>query len=144
MLSSRVSQLRETWRDKLREMSLVDLIDYFGVRLMNSIDVAGRQRGQTSSSTVIAVDTSTELNYENLKKISNVVKYFAGQLLLADISLVKDITESHGDGPTTIVAASMTARHIEAGKTLADVNLTQVRELLAHYRRRRAELKKTA
>lgn len=97
------------------------------------------RRGQISTATLIAIDTSTELNYEDLKKTSNIIKYFAGQLILADVILTREVNETSSVAGSTIVAIGMVARHADVSKELSDANLTEVRSFLRHYRKQRGE-----
>lgn len=136
MLPKGLSAQRDIYRDKLKKLSLKDFIDVVAVRLLNNIDVATRDdRDQESSTTTVAVELSTELNYDDLKKINNAIKYLSGTLLLADIMAIKDVNESI-DGPFTVVTTSIVVRHLESGKKLANADLVQIRTLLKQYRQR--------
>lgn len=142
MLSKSEAEGRDNWRSNLRKQTFPELIDHFGERLMNSIDVGGR-RGQVSTETEIAIDTSSELNFDHLMLVSRLITYFAEQVILADVSLTRHVTV-RDDGSFKIVTLSMVAHHVEKGKMLKDSNLTEIRSLLNHYRRRRREKEQSA
>lgn len=141
MFQKGILDSRDVWRDDLRHLPIRSFVNEIVIRSMNNIDVAAR-RGQRMASTTVAVDTSLELNYDDLQKVNTAIKYLAGIALPAEVRVMKEVKE-HQDGPHKIVVVSVLASHV-TNRELKFANLSSIRRILRKARKDREDEGKAA
>ena len=138
MLPKSISVSRDVWRDELRNLPIGLFVNEIVIRSMNHIDMAAR-RGQRMASTTIVTEISSELTYDDLKKVNIAIRYLAGIALPAGVRVVKEVKE-YQDGPFTIVIINAFASHV-TNRELKNADLRCVKRLLRKARKDREEKK---
>jgi len=135
-MPGQVRRQREIWRDKLRKLSLEQLIELLEIRFLNDIDVAAR-RGKDLARMPVAADTFSEFTYKEMRTVDMAIKHLADMVRSAGVTVVNDRNEVVV-GPTAIITTDAVATHVGC-KKLKYADLTRVRALLRDARRRREE-----